>query len=105
MEVANEDARGPSHPGGLPDRSRWSKGQRVATTGEVSRRPTHPGRGARAGRDSQRAVVRWNPAIYDAATDGNAVGGPLPSSATGVTNGLFAVALDFGAGVFDGSAR
>ena len=44
-------------------------------------------------------------AIWDAATNGNVVAGPLTNSATGVTNGLFAVTLDFGAGVFTGPAR
>ena len=43
--------------------------------------------------------------IYDSLTLGSVVGGPLTSSATGLTNGLFTVALDFGAGAFDGSAR
>ena len=43
--------------------------------------------------------------LYDALTVGSVVGGPLTSSATGVTNGLFTVALDFGAAAFDGSAR
>jgi hypothetical protein len=44
-------------------------------------------------------------AIYDAVTNGNVVAGPLTNSATGVTNGLFAVTLDFGTGVFTGAAR
>ncbi len=43
-------------------------------------------------------------AIYDAVTNGSAVGGGRTNAATSTTNGLFAVALDFGA-VFDGSAR
>jgi hypothetical protein len=43
--------------------------------------------------------------IYDAVTNGNAQGGPLTNAATGVTNGLFTVTLDFGAGVFTGANR
>ena len=44
-------------------------------------------------------------AIYDAVTNGNLIAGPLTNSAAGVTNGLFAVTLDFGSGVFTGPAR
>jgi Chaperone of endosialidase len=44
-------------------------------------------------------------AVCDALTSGNVVAGPLTNSATGVTNGLFAVTLDFGGGVFTGSNR
>ena len=44
-------------------------------------------------------------AICDSATGGNTVGGPVTNTAAGVTNGLFTVTLDFGADVFDGSAR
>ncbi len=36
---------------------------------------------------------------------GTIVAGPVTNSATGVTNGLFTVVLDFGGGVFDGSNR
>lgn len=43
--------------------------------------------------------------IWDALTNGNLVAGPLTNSATGVTNGLFAVMLDFGNGVFTGPPR
>ena len=42
--------------------------------------------------------------IYDDATVGNA-GGALTNAATPVTNGLFTVMLDFGAGVFTGADR
>ncbi len=42
--------------------------------------------------------------IYDSAASGNAVAGPITNSATSLSNGLFTVALDFGA-VFDGSPR
>src|SRR5208283_296750 len=40
--------------------------------------------------------------VCDALTNGNLVAGPLTNAATGVTNGLFALTLDFG-GVFNGS--
>jgi|GEM_PF-2024468 len=42
--------------------------------------------------------------LWDAVTGGTPVGVPLTNTATGVTNGLFTVVLDFGA-VFDGNAR
>jgi len=41
--------------------------------------------------------------IYNAAN--SVVAGPLTNAPVGVTNGLFAVPLDFGPGIFDGSAR
>ena len=43
--------------------------------------------------------------LYDAATNGNLVAGPITNSAVGITNGLFTVALDFGASPFNGDAR
>jgi hypothetical protein len=43
--------------------------------------------------------------IYDAATNGNLIAGPLTNSATCVTNGLFTVTLNFGQGVFTGPCR
>jgi YVTN family beta-propeller protein len=43
--------------------------------------------------------------VCDALTSGNVVAGPKTNSATGITNGLFAVILDFGSGVFTGSNR
>jgi N-acetylneuraminic acid mutarotase len=43
--------------------------------------------------------------IYDAAGGGSATGGPITNAATAVSNGLFTVTLDFGAGVFSGAAR
>jgi len=43
--------------------------------------------------------------IYDTPANGTSVGGPLTSAATTVSNGLFTVTLDFGAGVFDGNPR
>ena len=43
--------------------------------------------------------------VCDALTNGNIVAGPVTNSATGVSNGLFAVTLDFGGGVFTGANR
>jgi len=43
--------------------------------------------------------------IYDALSVGNPVGGVLTNAATSVGNGLFSVALDFGASVFPGPGR
>ena len=37
--------------------------------------------------------------------NGSVVGGPLTNSATGVTNGLFTVLLDFRTNIFTGDAR
>jgi len=44
--------------------------------------------------------------IYDSTNQpGTLIAGPITNSATDVSNGLFAVTLDFGAGVFTGAAR
>ena len=43
--------------------------------------------------------------LYDDATMGAGVGGPLTNSAIAVSNGLFTVVLDFGASVFTGAGR
>ena len=43
--------------------------------------------------------------LTDAATNGNYVGPALVRCPTSVTNGVFTVTLDFGSGIFDGSAR
>jgi hypothetical protein len=43
--------------------------------------------------------------IYDSAGGDTAVAGPLTNSPVDVSNGLFTVTLDFGAGLFDGNAR
>jgi hypothetical protein len=42
--------------------------------------------------------------VYNAATGGGVVGGPIASAPIGVTNGLFTVVLDFGPGVFTGAS-
>ncbi|MEI8290826.1 MAG: hypothetical protein WCH99_15280, partial [Verrucomicrobiota bacterium] len=44
-------------------------------------------------------------AIYDASSAGTQQGSWLTNSATAVSNGLFTVTLDFGAGVFTGANR
>jgi hypothetical protein len=44
-------------------------------------------------------------ALYDAATAGAQLGPTLTNAAVEVSNGLFAAAVDFGAGVFTGEAR
>jgi hypothetical protein len=44
-------------------------------------------------------------AIYDAVTNGTLIAGPLATTAAAVSNGLFSVKLDFGAGAFTGSDR
>ncbi len=44
-------------------------------------------------------------AVFDAANSGTQVSGVITNSAQPVTNGLFTVALDFGAGVFPGANR
>jgi len=44
--------------------------------------------------------------VYDSTNlPGTIIAGPRTNAATAVTNGLFTVQLDFGAGVFDGNAR
>jgi hypothetical protein len=43
--------------------------------------------------------------LYDALSVGSLVAGPVTNSPVTVTNGLFVVTLDFGAGVFTGPAR
>ncbi len=44
-------------------------------------------------------------ALFDAAQNGSRVAEPLTNPATPVSNGLFTVTLDFGAGVFTGDTR
>jgi hypothetical protein len=43
--------------------------------------------------------------IFDAVTNGATQGSSITNAATIVSNGLFTVTLDFGAGIFDGSDR
>ena len=43
--------------------------------------------------------------LYDAESGGNQVGSALTNAATGVSNGLFTVTLDFGVGIFAGDSR
>lgn len=43
--------------------------------------------------------------VFDVDSGGIQLLDPLTNSAVGVSNGLFTVTLDFGAGVFDGTAR
>ncbi len=43
--------------------------------------------------------------LFNTNCGGSSSAGPVTNSATGVTNGLFTVTLDFGSGVFDGNAR
>jgi len=43
--------------------------------------------------------------IYDAPADGSIVAGPITNAPISVSNGLFTVMPDFGAGVFNGAAR
>ncbi len=42
-------------------------------------------------------------AVYDSNVAGNLIAGPITNSAVPVSNGLFTVTLDFGAGVFTGT--
>ena len=44
-------------------------------------------------------------AIFDGPDNGNQIGASLTNAPTAVSNGLFAVTLDFGAGVFSGPQR
>jgi hypothetical protein len=43
--------------------------------------------------------------LYDSPSGGNILAGPVTNSAVPVTNGLFTVQVDFGAGVFTGSSN
>jgi hypothetical protein len=43
--------------------------------------------------------------VYSAATGGSLLGGPVTNAPVAVTNGLFTVIIDFGAGVFTGSSN
>jgi len=65
---------------------------------------TYQGKLADAGQPAD-GVYDFRFAIYDAATDGAEVGGPLTNTAVVVSNGLFTRTLDFGESVFTGDAR
>ena len=54
--------------------------------------------------DSANGVYDLRFVIFDSATNGSVVAKPVTNAATAVSNGLFTVTLDFGSGVFDGSA-
>jgi hypothetical protein len=43
-------------------------------------------------------------ALFNAPSGGSAVAGPVTTNAVAVSNGLFAVGLDFGSGIFNGAA-
>jgi hypothetical protein len=43
--------------------------------------------------------------LFDAASGGNQIGATITDTSVAIVNGLFTVALDFGAGAFGGSAR
>src|SRR5580693_7178915 len=43
--------------------------------------------------------------LYTNSVGGTAVAGPVTNNSVGVTNGLFAVQIDFGAGVFTGTTN
>src|SRR6267154_1816534 len=43
--------------------------------------------------------------LYDSSAGGNQIGTTITNANLGATNGLFAVALNFGAAAFDGSDR
>jgi Chaperone of endosialidase len=43
--------------------------------------------------------------IFDSATGGTLVAGPVTNATTAVSNGLFTIVVDFGAGVFTGAGR
>lgn len=57
------------------------------------------------GANSATGIYDLRFAIYDAAGAGAQQGNTLTNSAAAVSNGLFTVTLDFGAGVFTGLAR
>ncbi|MBK9138954.1 MAG: tail fiber domain-containing protein [Verrucomicrobia bacterium] len=65
---------------------------------------TYQGKLADAGQPAHGAYD-FRFAIYDAASGGGLVAGPLTNSPVAVSNGLFTVTLDFGSGVFTGDAR
>ena len=65
---------------------------------------TYQGR-LNVGTNAANALYEMQFSLYDAATNGNLVGGPFEVAPVSVSNGLFTVTLDFGSVVFDGNAR
>ena len=65
---------------------------------------TYQGR-LNAGANAANGIYDLRFAIYDSTNPGALIAGPITNSATGVTNGLFTVTLDFGSGVFNGADR
>lgn len=57
------------------------------------------------GTDPANGIYDLTFALFDADTAGNQIGSTLTNTAVGVSNGLFVVTLDLGAGIFDGTAR
>ena len=64
---------------------------------------TYQGR-LNAGGQPANGLYDFQFSLWDAATNGNSVAGPLPANGVEVTGGLFTVSLDFGAEVFAGQA-
>jgi hypothetical protein len=75
---------------------RRSGGKRTTDCFHLSGRLNNGGTPANGSYDFQFAA-------YDAVTNGDIVGGPITATGTTVSNGLFTVQLDFGAGVFTGA--
>ena len=65
---------------------------------------TYQGRLADGGTPAQ-GIYDFQFTIYDAASGGPAVAGPITNSPVTVSEGLFTTVLDFGSGVFGGNAR
>ncbi len=65
---------------------------------------TYQGRLAEGGRPAD-GVYDFRFAVYDALSNGTAVAGPRTNISVALSNGLFTVILDFGAGVFTGPPR
>ncbi len=57
------------------------------------------------GGNAYNGTVDMSFSVYDAASGGNLIGGPLSMPGVSVTDGLFTVLLDFGGGVFQGDLR
>ncbi len=66
---------------------------------------TYQGQLMNNGASRRLAIMISQFAIFDAASNGNQIGASLTNAPTAVSNGLFTVTLDFGAGVFSGPQR